>query len=72
MKGVVKKIKRQAIDGERVISKPVSDKGLPSRTYKEFSSPINTQTTQFFRRTEDLNMSSRVTHEEQISTGKDA
>ena len=39
MKGVVKKITRQAIDREKIISKPMSDKGLTPGTYKEFSKP---------------------------------
>lgn len=55
LKTLLKKMKRKAIDQEKIFAKCISDKRLQSIMYKEFSnSIIGKQMTQFFKWAKDL------------------
>lgn len=50
-------MKRQVTSGEKVISNHISNKGLVSRIYNEFSklNRKNNQVNQFFKRSKNMN-----------------
>lgn len=57
VKDLVKRMKRQVTSWEKVISNHISNKGLVSRIYNQFSklNRKNNQINQFFKRSKNMN-----------------
>ena len=58
-KDTVKRIKRQAIDWEKIFTNHISDKELVSKKCKELTKPNNKKITQFLKWVKGLNTSQK-------------